>query len=194
MPTGYTSDIAKGIDFKNFALNCAKAFGARTPIRDSENSEIPSLFEPSDHHKKKILRIEQGLTALDLMDDKQIKESNHRDWQIANTQRLNRRYDAVKLRNDYESMLRQVDDWKPPSSDHTRLKNFMRSQILNSIMFDCDENLHSIPIHKDPDEVWLVMLKSSLKKDLIYHKREHAQEVERANKRTKWVNDLRSSL
>jgi hypothetical protein len=28
MPTGYTSAIADGIEFKDFALRCARAFGA----------------------------------------------------------------------------------------------------------------------------------------------------------------------
>ena len=34
MPTGYTADIKDGIDFKTYAMNCARAFGARVMLRE----------------------------------------------------------------------------------------------------------------------------------------------------------------
>lgn len=34
MPTGYTADIKDGIDFKTYAMNCARAFGACVMLRD----------------------------------------------------------------------------------------------------------------------------------------------------------------
>lgn len=54
MPTAYTADIAKGITFKQYAMNCARAFGALIDLRDKPaNCEIPDVVYPSDYHLKK---------------------------------------------------------------------------------------------------------------------------------------------
>ena len=55
MPTGYTSKIADGIGFKDFALSCARAFGACIEMRDDPSDKpIPNEFKPNDYHKKRM--------------------------------------------------------------------------------------------------------------------------------------------
>lgn len=41
MPTGYTADIKDGITFRDFALRCARAFGATIMQRDEDISIPP---------------------------------------------------------------------------------------------------------------------------------------------------------
>lgn len=51
MPTGYTAAIADGIDFKTYALSCARAFGALVEMRDEPaNAPIPEEFKPSSYY------------------------------------------------------------------------------------------------------------------------------------------------
>ena len=57
MPTGYTMILTeeKEIDFKEFALRCARNFGALIMMRDEPmDKEIPEEFPVSDYHSKKL--------------------------------------------------------------------------------------------------------------------------------------------
>jgi hypothetical protein len=47
MPTGYTAPIADGMTFEQFALGCARAFGALVTMRDEpSDAPIPERLEP----------------------------------------------------------------------------------------------------------------------------------------------------
>jgi hypothetical protein len=52
MPTGYTAKLYDGDQkFQDFAMECARAFGALIEMRDEPmNAKIPETFEPSEHH------------------------------------------------------------------------------------------------------------------------------------------------
>ena len=57
MPTGYTSDIydGKDISFREYALKCARNFGAYVEMRDSSlDTEMPTEFEPSTYYRDKL--------------------------------------------------------------------------------------------------------------------------------------------
>lgn len=48
MPTGYTADVQSGkvTDFAEYAMNCARAFGALVLMRDDpSDADIPERFE-----------------------------------------------------------------------------------------------------------------------------------------------------
>lgn len=53
MPTGYTANIKNGITFEEFALDCARNFGALIIMRDEpKDAPIPEQFEASKHHEE----------------------------------------------------------------------------------------------------------------------------------------------
>jgi len=57
MPTGYTYPVVEGkiTEFSDFALSCARAFGALITMRDDpHDTPIPETFEPSDYNAKKL--------------------------------------------------------------------------------------------------------------------------------------------
>ena len=56
MPTGYTHDIPAGITFRQFALNCARAFGANIAMRDDPADKPIEVYEPSDYSAKAITK------------------------------------------------------------------------------------------------------------------------------------------
>lgn len=58
MPTGYTSGVAVGkvTDFREFALQCARAFGACISLSDeSSDTPIPEEFKPDSANSEKVL-------------------------------------------------------------------------------------------------------------------------------------------
>lgn len=64
MPTGYTADVADGkiTDFVEYALQCARAFGACIMLRDEPiSSEIPE-FQPSDYNANALAEAEKTLS------------------------------------------------------------------------------------------------------------------------------------
>lgn len=74
MPTGYTSYIGQGCDFKTFAMKCARAFGACIDMRDSSlDAQIPDSFEPSRYHLKEKRAAERKF--------KKISKFKKSDWE-----------------------------------------------------------------------------------------------------------------
>ena len=64
MPTGYTADVMDGkvTDFKLFAMQCARAFGALVIMRDEPlNAEIPDEFSPSNYHFQELEQARERL-------------------------------------------------------------------------------------------------------------------------------------
>ena len=59
MPTGYTIDIYNGkkVTFKDFALNCARAFGACVMQRDDPADEKPKIMPEESYHTKALKKL-----------------------------------------------------------------------------------------------------------------------------------------
>jgi hypothetical protein len=92
-------------------------------------------------------------------------------------------------------MFKKVNDWVPPTPDHMNLQEFMRSQIEESLRFDCSEYAgDQTPSVRLSGQDWQALRRQELTKNLQYHEREYAQEVEQAKARTAWVQSLRNSL
>lgn len=102
MPTGYTADIKDGIDFKTYAMNCARAFGACVMLRDEPGGgeRIPDAFEPSDlfvrYHLKAVEKARVELAALDAMTPAECERAAAKAWDDAETSRLMRLEDCRK--------------------------------------------------------------------------------------------------
>lgn len=196
MPTGYTADIAKGITFKEFALDCARAFGACVTMRDEPNDKpIPDAFEPSDWHKKELAKAKARLSKLNRMSAKEADFQAHNDWD-AETENRNRH---ISENNDtiskYKDMLKQVKMWIPPTTEHTKFKEFMISQIEGSINHDdmSDYYKDNPPILHTGKE-WLEIEKAKALRDIEYHTKENEAEIQRTNGRNDWIRNLRESL
>lgn len=196
MPTGYTADIKDGIDFKTFAMNCARAFGACVTLRDEPGggNNIPDSFAPSDYHANALDKARAELVALDAMTPAERERGAAKAWDDAETSRLMHLEDKRKQREAYEAMLAKVKAWTPPTTEHADLHEFMRTQIEQSIDFDCGGDYYSTPTARMTGGEWVAQRQIALAKDLAYHAKEHAAEVERAESRTAWVAALRASL
>lgn len=196
MPTGYTAELMeKGMEFKPFVLQCARAFRALIEMRDDPmDAEIPEKFEPDDYNIKGLARATQEHQRLQGMTDEekiafgiQAKEEDVISYQksLARATAENERLDG---------MARQVKAWIPPTSDHEGLKQFMLDQI--------DISMNDLPYAKkniqEAEErspmFYYASAVSSAEWGVKYHIKEGNKEQERAESRTEWVKQLRMSL
>jgi len=194
MPTGYTAGVGEGkvSDFSEFAMSCARAFGACVSMRDDRmDTPIPDEFEPSTYSKERSKETEDELFYLKgLSEEDKAKGAEKEFAESMEYYEKNVKDNEEKISN-YRKMLKEVENWTPPTEDHVGLQEFMITQLKESIDFDsCD---YTVPIQKTPEE-WYQAEMDSANRDLEYHKKEWEKEVERCNGRTKWVKDLRKSL
>lgn len=198
MPTGYTADIEKGITFKEYALNCARAFGALIELRDEPKGfPIPEEFSASAHHSSRVEEAKTALAKLETLTDEEARRLVDEE----NLKNLKYHIDAIaaneKLRGKYDAMLAQAEAYVSPSRDHDEYKNFMIRQIRESTEFDCGGDYHQRAIAKlrlMTGAEWIASQRERLQHDVDHHSREYDKDKERAEARTTWVKQLRESL
>ncbi|MFA5377831.1 MAG: hypothetical protein WC455_18920 [Dehalococcoidia bacterium] len=198
MPTGYTAVIGeKDITFKEFALLCARAFGACVMQRDDPMDQSPKLQQPSDFYAKEIEKVKRELGALE---DMTIAQAEVRAAQEC-AETIDRAQTGIAkdaaLWDKYEAMLVQVKAWKPPTPDHEELKKFMAEQIVGSMDFDCMGTYYRDKIANAKQltgEAWLLKERTRLTKDIARDTEEYEREVQRTNERNAWITALWGSL
>lgn len=194
MPTGYTSEIANGITFPEFAMRCARAFGALSTMRDEPfDAAIPVKFEPSAFYKEKAAALESEIATLEAMslDDADRQAAAAYEAEVGHYRKCLE--EARDLRQKYEAMLAQVEAWEPPTADHGELKTFMRQQIEESIRFDCSTSWlkHPVPLG---GAKWRAKELDSKHQSLARYREEFERDCRLAKDRTAWVAALRESL
>jgi hypothetical protein len=195
MPTGYTAAIKDGITFEEYALGCARAFGALVLMRDEpSDAPIPEKFEESDYHTLKLVELAAREQEILNMTAEQIESAALESWNKAEAHRTSRLEESRALRSKYEAMLESVDAWASPSPDHDKYKAFMRSQIEESIQWDCDEGCYANPAAKQSGADWAIDQLTEIARQTVCHTKEHAAEVERTNKRNEWIRLVRESF
>lgn len=194
MPTGYTCSVVDGkiTEFPDFALSCARAFGALIMMRDDPmDAPIPEEFEPSTKYyderlaadKKRLGEI-QAMTNADA--DTSALEA-HRTAMASRSKYLaDREIEAGRL----NAMLAKVRAWTAPTPDHVEMKKFMIDQLTISLPGDYAP---SIPALLD-GPTWRQQEIDRLADSIVYSQKEITKEVERARNRTEWVKALRTSL
>jgi Rod binding domain-containing protein len=195
MPTGYTSDIYAGRDitFRDFALGCARAFGALVTMRDdAKDAPIPSEFPEDTYHRDAMGRAAAALIDLDSLSpeacDTKAKAEyvrRLRDWRKSEA-------DRAALRARYEAMLDEVLAWEPPTEEHVGLKSLMVEQLESSIQFDTDyESPRPVRL---TGKQWAKAERKRLEHDVEYHGREDNKAAQRVAERNGWVKALFASL
>lgn len=193
MPTGYTHEIQKGCTFPEFVMACARAFGANVMLRDTPDAPIPEEYQPSTYSQEALERAQNELAAIKALPPEERNaraEAAYRDKVAARNRRMD---EAEKTHQQYIGMLKQVGAWKPPTEEHSGLKDFMVDQITKSIEWDCDTS-HDTEPEKQTGAEWFASEVERLEWEIAYHTKEHAEEVERTNQRNAWNKALRESL
>jgi hypothetical protein len=193
MASGYTECISKGITFQQFALQCARAFGATITMRDEPMSaEIPDEFPPSDYYVKRLEEERRELVILKAMSLPEAEGAAKGDYDRAVAVREAETIAKNELRAKYEAMLSEVEKWQPPTPDHHEMKRFMEKQIQESISWDCE--ISEEPIVLLSGREWLSQKIEACSRKIQFYTDRHAAEVALSKGRTEWVRALKTSL
>jgi hypothetical protein len=138
MPTGYTHPIVTGevTTLRQYALICARAFGATIAQRDEPLTNPPRLETPRSYHDEQLECIRDDLTRLTTM----TADEHHAAADAAYTAACKARDEYIvenrRTADRYAAMRDQVEQWTPPTPDHAELKTFMLSQLDSATGFD----------------------------------------------------------
>lgn len=196
MPTGYTANVADGsiVKFSEFAMRCARGMGACVIMRDEPlDAPIPEKFEPSTYHDDRLRELREELGYLDGL-------SQQERMMECTAEHITKRRDhdrymhsMTEQRERYEAMLREVREWEPPTDDHVGLKEFMASQLTDSIKWDCSTEHITEPVELSVAD-WFAAKRDSVLESIEYHEEERSKERNRAEERSAWITELRQSL
>jgi hypothetical protein len=197
MPTGYTAAVQDGkiTEFSMFALQCARAFDALIDMRNEPpGAPVPDRLEPhTSYYDDLIAAATARLTETRGLTEEECTKRATAAHADALDQHRQRQRERVEQRIRYEVMLTKVEAWEPPTPDHVGLRDFMVSQLRESIRFDCDGMKWSDPQLQSPED-WCAAMITSAERDLEYGTDKRREEIERTEKRNQWLTDLRASL
>lgn len=196
MPTGFTDAVGSGevTDFSEYALTCARAFGACVMIRDTPiSSEIP-VFEVSDYHANRWMEAREKLKEFESMDDSSRRELYEKE-NAADVEAAKRRIEEKNQRRErYEKMLEKARAFTPPSPEHDNYAKFIVEQLEKSIEWDCDTEIDEQSMTQIPFEEWQQRKLKTLNRNVSYHAKENENEIENTATRNKWVRQLKEAL
>lgn len=196
MPTGYTAGVQDGriVEFREFALQCARAFGALIELRDEPlAATVPPPFEPRGYHQKALGEAQAKLAEIEAMDDRAVARAAEAAYLESCQFWAEVREKRATERVRYEAMLAKVNAWAPPTPDHQGLKDFMLSQLRESIDWDC-RDYETEPPRRQTEAEWRTEALAQARNMIELHTQEHAKEVARVNDRNAWVRALAQSL
>lgn len=203
MPTGYTAPILDGeIDnFKDFAKRCMRNFGATIHMRDDSLTAEYVKREPSEYHlraikeyKEKIVRY-QTLTDEEILEEKRNSINDNIDYHIKKIKECEDNHQKLT------SILTDVENWTPPTPDHSRIKEFMIEQITITIEHDADSTYHEDEIERYSEKLNNLNVEE-MKRDFMedtsrsldYHIKNHNEELKRVDDSNRWVEVFLNSL
>ncbi len=202
MPTGYTAKLHDGkpITFREFALDCSRAFGALIHMRDENQDTEIKLREVRSYYSQHIKEFETEIELLSGMTPLAIELEHAKAMDALAQAAADDRKKSNERRVRYQSMLDEVTAWEPPTPDHVEMKKFMVQQITDSMKFDCPDD--------DREGYHERQAKNALRNPMSWHAdrlanayrsldraRENlVEEQQRVADANRWVMDLMESL
>lgn len=208
MPTGYTYKVVDGTStsLKEFALDCAKAFGALIELKDApRDAKIPVKLDDSS-----ITRARDSWTQasdrwkeLQAYTETEWKKLSYNRWLESLESRRNYRLRNEQERTRVNMMLEKVRAWKAKYSpedlknkEKIEYFNFLEQQLTISYPYKLDdyEKAENDPIA--PMD-WETFRNEEIKRflDEISYRSENLEEtIEREEGKQKWIDDLRTMI
>ena len=203
MPTGYTAGILDGTtkDFKAFAQDCMRAFGACMHMRDDSTKAEYKPQEVGDYHGKAIDKAKLQLDYVSKMPDNDLLKMHVSDLthnKIESQKRIIETEGNVVVLKQF---LEKARSWTPPTSEHNGVKEFMVKQISDTIDFDGSTKYYRKRLSEIDAELSSLdvaqIRKSKIDhalKDIEYHTNELDKEKMRVSNANKWVDQFLNSL
>ncbi len=196
MPSVYTELIQEGCSFNEFVMKCARAMGACVMMRDDPvSTPIPERFAPTDYYAMKLDESKKELSRLKEMSQEEAEDEAKNQFQTELKHLEERMEKNRQIYNKYNVMLQKIDRWIPPTEDHLGLKDFMKSQVKESMDFDCDARYYTnIVVENLTGESWRSKNINKLLGEIDYYYIENQKELTRVEARNVWVKQLRNSI
>ena len=194
MPTGYTAGVQSGeiTDFEDYAMGCARAFGALITMRDDPaDATIPNKFEPDSYYEESLARAREELAELEGASDEEIARMAKEDYEQALNRHRERVAEEALWQERYKRMLEKSRRYVPPTPDHEEFAKFLVSQLEGSMQFD--QHDWEEPKQVSP-EAWKAQQLAGRRETVAYREEALQEEIERCRSRTEWVQALRGSL
>ncbi len=204
MPTGYTAPVADGkiTEFADFALTCARGFGALVLLRDSDQSleatkryiaEEAYLAGDGGYYARELESQKERVFRLRTLSDADAlaEAIAEREEVRADNERSER--ERAETEDRYQAMLAKVAAWEPPTDDHWSFKEYMEEQLADSIKFDCSP--FSMPVPEvTTGAAWREAKIIEGERRIARLEDDLAKERERETSRKAWVEALVESL
>jgi uncharacterized coiled-coil protein SlyX len=194
MPTGYTHKVCDGeiTEFSDFAMSCARAFGALITMRDDPmDKNVPDEIAPeTSYYDMQVAENLKRMGEVQAMTNAEADVAAAAEHAAALASRSKYLADKDEEAARLNAMLMKVRKWHPPTPDHVEMKSFMIDQLTISMP---GSYAPSMPVELD-GQTWRKKTIDDLSETIVRHRQEIAKEVERAAGRTKWLKALRSSL
>lgn len=190
--------LDKNQTFEEYALSCARAFGALVTMReDPMDAPIPEELKPDPYYLRAeadATRRLKNLLAMSAPDEKEAYGEKRKSEGLRHLiqQKSARDADVDRCRQ----MLPAVEKWEPPTVDHQGLKRMMLENLHDALKGENDDYYKS-NISKLKGTPALKFYNDALdqaRRDIEYYRAQYEKEVQRMAGSTQWVKSLRESL
>ena len=193
MPTGYTGPVQEGkiTDLAEFATLCAGAFGAFMHQREDHPNSPRTMPERYDHAERRLAEVRQEKAEWEAMNE----EARYAEWSDYAREQEKLYHEAVAkrslYRSRYEAMLAQVVSVDVPST-HQEFKNFMISQLEDSIGFDCGDGSFEKQYYKVQSyPEWCKTTEEMHSRYIAMYEDDARREQKRHNERLEYIRVLK---
>lgn len=183
--------IKKGLTrLEDFALLCARQFGACISLRDEDGTKpAPESIEPDPYHEQQLKKAISRLREHESMTEEQARTV----WRVTMAQRATaaQQNDASDdaQRAQVQPMLEKARAWDPPET-YLELKKFMIEHLEWCMPLPRSSRLDT----REPFVEWYAKMREHLARDVAYHEKSWEEEQQRAKERTAWLRGLRDAL
>lgn len=195
MPTGYTHSVQDGTvtELKDFAMICVRAFGLCIDMRDDDlRTPIPESFPlDTSYEDKSIEEAENTIKKLRAMTPQEILDAEKESYENDKAEYEERNRRKQEEKNRYIAMRLKVEAWSPPA-ELWQLKEFMISQLNESIDFDC--RVYDAPQRSENQHRWWQARFESATWSLKNAKERKEERITKNKSKNELLKQLRATL
>ena len=198
MSSGFTQKIQENCSFQEYALACARNFGALISMRDDPmDASIPDEVEASSYYSENLKKALEKKEKYSLYRPEDWKRDFEEHREKQGDSYLKSIKDNLDLLEKYEIMLAKVRKYVPPTEDHVNYGKFLESQIVESIKFDGSIEYYEKywkKLQMMHWREWKESILGELDRDIAYYQKQNAEEMARCEERSEWIRQLKESV
>jgi len=203
MATGYTIELLNGNinSLEEFAKLCVKAFGSTQHQQDEPLNTPLRKAVVGKENKKAIRVLKKSIKEFDELTDKQLIEDERKALKQARVDHLSRIVKIKDAKKKLTDLLRETQIWTPPTEKHNNLKEFMISELKDSIEKDCNvqpvneliEDIDGRLSTIDPKKIRKIHI-DALNQKMDIHIERQKYDEDHVAQSNKWVGELIESF